>query len=159
MHINKKQIHKKLIDSVEESLMATKTAYQESKSHAQDSELRSESKWDTRGIEAGYLASAQEKRVKELEIELALIKSLPLRDFDIDDEIAVGAVVKLEDQEKFYFISPVSGGTTFRINRHEVQVISIKSPLAQAMIGMLEGDDFKFDSPLGSVLHTVEKIY
>ena len=70
MHINKKQIHKKLIDSVEESLMATKTAYQESKSHAQDSELRSESKWDTRGIEAGYLASAQEKRVKELKIDV-----------------------------------------------------------------------------------------
>ena len=39
-------------------------------------DLKAESKWDTRAIEAGYLASAQKKRLKELEMELISLKNL-----------------------------------------------------------------------------------
>ncbi len=159
MIISKGLIKEQLIDALETKILAAKKAYEESKSYAQEDDLKSESKWDTRSIEASYLASAQEKRVRELEQDLRLLKSLDIRGFEPDEEITVGAIVKLEEQDKLYFITPVTGGQTFKIRGHEIQIISTKSPMGQALLGLMEGDDFKFESPSGSIEYLIESVY
>lgn len=153
------QIIEQLINSLEGNLTAAIQAYQEYKANAQDDEMRSESKWDTRGIEAGYLASAQERRTKELEIELLQIKQLKVRNFCPDEEIAVGALIQLESSDKLYFIAPSTGGHTLSIDNKEIQILSINSPMGSAMLGLEVGDDFKFNSPLGPLEYFVKSVY
>lgn len=125
----KAEIINKLIIMISEELELAIQAMKSSKDLAQSEDFKSESKWDTRSIEAGYLAGAQEKRVKELEVELHNLKSLNIDD---KDTMAVGAIVETED--KTYFITVNTGGQKIQVNEKIVHVVSMNSPIGLKLI-------------------------
>ncbi len=142
----KKQIVKYLREQISTKLENAKEAYQSGHEHATEPELVAESKYDTRGVEAGYLAGAQKKRVEELKQELELLDEMVLD--HSTESVSVGSLVELRfnDQTRLYFISSTSGGSMIEIEGSVVLVVSAFSPIGSEVIGLQEGDTFELET-------------
>jgi len=147
--LDKKKILEMLVSKIRVDLAKAQEAYESSRSLNQGDDMKQEGKYDTRAIEAGYLAGAQMKRVEELKIELQSIEKFVLQDHPMRETIAVGAIVELElnGRTQLYFISTAAGGTSLLINSVKILVITSSSPLGSELIGRREGDRFEVQTP------------
>src|SRR6478736_4959230 len=114
-------------------------------------ENRPENDKDMRALEQSYLARGQAQRVVELQDALNLLKALELRAFTTESRIALGALVTLDDGKdlEHYFIAPAGGGVRVTVDTAEVRVVTPQSPIARALLGKQEGDDFELRTPQG----------
>ena len=103
---------------------------------------KAEGKYDTRGLEASYLAAGQAEQADELAHDLAKFESLTLPDFDPDDAIAPGALIEVEadDELAYYLLAPCAGGLSCDIEATDgspatVTVLAPDSPLREKLIG------------------------
>lgn len=149
--MKKEDVFNEYIKCLESDFIALKGTYELNKKNAQDSEMKAESKWDTRSIEAGYLASAQEAKLKEKEAELNILKNFKLKSFNEDDPINVGALIELYDEEILYFLLPISGGKEITLKGTIIKAISPKSPLGRSLIGAYTSDACQYKTPKGEI--------
>ncbi|NBQ53974.1 MAG: hypothetical protein EBU49_10390, partial [Proteobacteria bacterium] len=63
---------------------------------ATNEESKAENQYDTRGLEASYLAGAQSERLAELHGIRLVLAAMPLREFTNLDAIATGAVIEMD---------------------------------------------------------------
>ena len=103
---------------------------------------KAENKYDTRGLEASYLAHGQNRQAAETAQALQLFQHLEVRDFGADEAVELGALVGLErnDGRALYFVAPRAGGTEIVIGKREVLVITPHSPLGQQLVGRKKGE-------------------
>src|SRR5690349_8797282 len=136
-----KKIISKLTEDMELSIKAARTAHEE----ATHEESKAEDKYDTRGLEAAYLAGGQARQAAEIEKSIAQYESLALAKFGAKDPIDLTALVEMEsDGERiFYFLGPASGGLEFIHDSKQVLVITPQAPLGQNLIGRKQGDKVK----------------
>lgn len=147
--INAIELKKTLMASILEALSANletliSTAH-EAKSAATNSESKPENKYDTRGLEASYLAGAQAKRSQDLEKVIFNLKSLKLGPFSKNAVVDLTAVVKLQvngEAIKYFFILPHAGGLKVSWDAKDFQVITPESPLGSQLKGKKIGDEF-----------------
>lgn len=128
-------IIQQLQSDLEQAISAAQATYQA----ATHEESKPENEYDTRGLEASYLAGAQAKRVAEIEETLYLFQHSELRSFQKDDLIAPTALVEVKAEGKnpsFVLIMAQGGGQTIHFQNHTIQVITPNSPLGEALIGM-----------------------
>lgn len=106
---------------------------------------KAENKYDTRGLEASYLAQGQSKQAAETAQSLHEFASLFPRNFKEGDAIDVSAFVELKskNQSTFYFVGPRAGGTEIVEDGKEILVITPQSPLGAQLIGKKQGDKVK----------------
>ena len=118
---------------------AAKTNYEA----ATHEENRAENKYDTRGLEASYMAASQGKRALELQQTVNIYKALELQTFDEDDEIAMTALITLENESgtMIYFLGPRGGGTRLRVENEIVTIITAAAPLGRKLLGSMVGDE------------------
>lgn len=111
-------------------------------SHAEATaeENRAENKYDTRGLEASYLAAGQANKVAELEAAINAFEELT--DNSAGDSIEIGSLVELdqEDRTEFYFIGPTGGGTEVELDREKILVITPESPLGSQLMNLESGN-------------------
>ncbi len=140
-------IKKALLEKVDLELSQIEAAALTTKAYAQDGDLKSDGKYDTRGIEAGYLAGAQMKRLEELKLERQMLEEIPLRAYRTEDQVGIGALVevKLNNIIRKYFIASTAGGTMLNIENEAILVISVFSPLGDAMIDLKVGEIFELE--------------
>ncbi|MEJ0090853.1 MAG: GreA/GreB family elongation factor [Limisphaerales bacterium] len=140
--MNKRAIIKKIIVKLVGELEIYFRAAQFSRAEATHESSKAESKYDTRGLEASYLARGQSKQAGELEAAIAEFEKLPVKTFGADDPVGIGALVELEnDGENFvYFIGPRAGGTEVLHDKKEILVITPLSPLGEQLLGKKSGD-------------------
>ncbi|WP_415907338.1 transcription elongation factor GreAB [Oleiharenicola sp. Vm1] len=114
---------------------------------ATDDENKAEDKYDTRGLEASYLAHGQSKAAEEAAQAVAQFRALPVRDFTAADPIGLGALVVLESKgaQSRYFIGPRAGGTEVEIDGQSVMVVTPQSPLGRQLLGRKLGDVLLLD--------------
>ena len=131
------KIIKALQSELETYIRAAKASHQE----ATAEENRAENKYDTRGLEASYLATGQANKVMELEDAISAFEDLKAKSFD-DSMIDVGALVELDQngEKAFYFIGPSAGGTEITDGVRDVLVITPQSPLGTQLQGQQQGD-------------------
>lgn len=105
-------------------------------------ESKPENEYDTRGLEASYLAGAQAKRIAEIEELLVICKHLDIKTFGSNDKINSSALVEVEHNGKhnFLFILPKGGGVHVSFEGKNIQIITPNSPLGEALQGLKEGD-------------------
>src|SRR3954469_8198677 len=98
---------------------------------ATDEQSRAENKYDTRGLEASYLAKGQSRQATEVAQALEAYHALPLRTFRAGEAADVGALVTVEGNEgrSVYFIGPGAGGTEVLCEGVAVVVITPQSPI------------------------------
>lgn len=105
-------------------------------------ESKPENEYDTRGLEASYLAGAQAKRIAEIDELLVICKHIDLKYFGPDDKINSSALVEVEHNGKnaLFFILAKGGGVSVKFEGRTIQVITPSSPLGEALQGLKKGD-------------------
>ena len=145
--MNKRALIRKIVIRLTEELEVYFRAAQASRAEATHEQSRAENKYDTRGLEASYLARGQSKQAAEIQAAIAAFEKLDTRKFGAGDPIDVGAFVELEfDGEKTaYFIGPRAGGTEVLHDKRGVLVITAQSPLGEQLLGRKQGDILKLN--------------
>ena len=140
--MNKRTLIRKIIARLTEELAVYFRAAQASRAEATHEQSRAENKYDTRGLEASYLARGQSKQAAEIQGAIAAFEKLDARRFGPGEPIDVGAFVELEfDGEKMaYFIGPRAGGTEVLHQKREILVITPQSPLGEQLLGKKQGE-------------------
>jgi len=105
-------------------------------------DTKAENKYDTRALEAGYLAGAQAERAAQLQVTIAFFERLELKTFTAQTPIATTALIELESDGKktWNFLVPQGGGLKVGHNNCDVFLLGTQAPLGKALVGKLQGD-------------------
>lgn len=144
--MNKPDLIKKIVAQLAQGLALYYHAARAARDEATHEQNKAENKYDTRGLEASYLARGQSRQAAETEKDIQQFESLVVRPFEPEEPIGLGALVELEskDGRSFYFVGPRAGGTEVVLDENEVLVITAQSPLGQQLLGKKQGDRFQF---------------
>jgi hypothetical protein len=145
--LNKKELFKKIIEVIEAELDVAMHAAATAREDATNEESKPENEYDTRALEASYVASGQSKRVAELEEALYMFKHFDIKKFGPADLIGPSALVKVEHNGKVQnlLLMGMGGGVRVVIDGTMVQVVSPNSPLGQNLAGLKLGESFIID--------------
>jgi transcription elongation GreA/GreB family factor len=145
--MNKRVLIQKIVAKLTGELEIYFRAAQASRAEATHEQSKAESKYDTRGLEASYLARGQSKQMTELETAIKEFSQIEPRDFGASDLIEIGALVELDagGERSFYFIGPRAGGTEVEHDGKEILVITPQSPLGSQLMEKKSGDKFKLN--------------
>ncbi len=105
-------------------------------------ESKPENEYDTRGLEASYLARGQAKRIAEIKEFLVVLKHVVIKDFGPDDKIAGTALIEVENNGKKSHLLMMThgGGVTVTFEGKKIQIVTPNSPLGEALLDLVEGD-------------------
>lgn len=146
--MDKKPLLKLFEEQIAEMLRVLTQAALEAHAAATHTESKAEDQYDTRGLEASYLAGAQSRRALELEQLLNLYRFLDLSPFTAQTPIASTALVELgseEGQKSLYLLMPLGGGMQTDWNGRNVQVVTPQSPIGEALLGKRVGDQISVE--------------
>jgi len=130
-----------IVARLHENFTVLEKAARASHAEATHESSKADNKYDTRGLEASYLARGQSRQAKEIMDAIKLYAALPTRDFGPSDPIAVTALVRMDVNGacSTYFIGPTSGGLEVEYQGEEIMVITPQSPLGQTLMGKKPG--------------------
>ena len=135
--MEKKAIVAAVVATLEHELAVATQAAKEAAANATDEESRQENKYDTRGLESSYVASAQAHYAKELKEHIQAYRNLPLPSFDSSRPVSLGAVVTTlssNGRERF-FIGPARGGFETKDEGGAIVIVTPQSPLGRGLLG------------------------
>ncbi len=142
--MDKKVIVQKIIATLQEQLDAYTRAAHDAHAAATDPGSKAENKYDTRSLEASYLARGQALRVAEAEQSLRDFSAPALLNDHSAKPASLGSLLMLESQQEqsLYFIGPSAGGTEVESEGQQVLVITPSSPMGQQLLGKKLGEQF-----------------
>jgi len=153
--VNKSKLLKLVIDEVYMRYEALANSALEAKDAATNEESKAENKYDTRGLEASYLAGAQAGRTEKIKESLFYLKKITEEDLTKKDQAELLSLVQLEDEDgniKNLFIIPVQGGIKINFEDVLVQTITLSSPIGKLIykkkvhdeVVLKQGTDVKY---------------
>ena len=139
--MQKSQLMQRILANLSDSLALLEKAARASHAEATHESSKAESKYDTRGLEAAYLAGGQARQAKEILDSIKLYSGLRVREFAANEPIDLTALVELEldGARALYFIGPRNGGLEVEYQREEITLITPESPLGQNLMGKKAG--------------------
>jgi transcription elongation GreA/GreB family factor len=158
--MNKRALIQAIVTQLGDELAVYAKAAEASRAEATHESSKAENKYDTRGLEASYLARGQSRQIAELESAVVAFQTMEPKTFGADDPIDVGAYVELEQkgQRDAYFIGLKAGGTELEFDGQEVLVITPQSPLGSQLVGRKQGDLLKLTLPGSKTQYRVAKV-
>jgi len=137
----KSNLLERIIEALRESLAILEKAARAAHAEATHESSKAENKYDTRGLEAAYLAGGQARQVREILESIKVYGSLSVKEFGAADPIDLCALVELETGGEVgtYFMGPRSGGLEVDYKGAEIMVITPQSPLGQQLMGKKAG--------------------
>jgi hypothetical protein len=136
--MNKLTLLHRLRSAVMVRISAFERSAQNAHAEATDEQNKAESKYDTRALEASYLAEGQTRQAAEAEQAFLQLEAFEPRAFGVDDSVDIGALLELEARDKvcdWYFLAPCAGGTELEFDGRNVLVLTAQSPLGAQLIG------------------------
>lgn len=160
MIVDKKKIVEVLIEKLNAELIEVEGAAKSTRDLVTAPDLKSEGKYDTRAIEAGYLASAQNKRVEEIKLDIQMLEDLASQ-IEPSLKLQLGSLglISCNGQERLYFLSTTSGGSMLMIDNHPILVISVFSPIGDAALGLGVGESFEVETPKETRQYEIIEVY
>ena len=143
--MNKRKVLQKIIEQLAAELDVYVRAAQAAHAEATHEQSKAENKYDTRGLEASYLARGQSRQAADLENAIAAFQKLEARTFAAGEGIGLGALVELEHngERTLYLVGPKAGGTEVTFNKRHILVITPQSPLGEQLQGRKQGERLK----------------
>ena len=153
--------------------VVTEKSMQDAKDETTHTETRQEGKYDTRAIEAGYLAGAQELRlsvllndIKRLDLIIEQMTKKPLQN---KGRTQVGSIILVteifedcsfpDETTKTYFLLPCSAGNEVMMRGVKITSVSTKSNFGRKLLGLCVGQEFELETPKGRKTTMIEQIY
>jgi transcription elongation GreA/GreB family factor len=149
MTINKQDVLSHLIEQLQQQMDVAMSSAQAAYQGATDSESKSENKYDTRGLEASYLAHGQSKRVDTLRHAIKKYKNLiQLAESSVQpnnqEKITHNCLVRLTNPSKhsiYFYIGFFGGGINLKLNNKEIKVVTPEAPIAKQLIDKYLDDE------------------
>ncbi|MEH6626533.1 MAG: GreA/GreB family elongation factor [Motiliproteus sp.] len=148
--MNKAELIHLILEQLQLELDGALHASQQAHELATHSESKAENKYDTRGLEAAYLAHGLSQRAQELQQSIVDFRQLlPLagaQSQNDPDHIQIGALVMLEDEDekkRWFFLGPQAGGLKLQWQGRDITIISPTAPLGQALSGQQLDDEVR----------------
>ena len=140
--VNKTQLLKSIVIKLERDLEMYYKVAKASHEEATDPQNKAENKYDTRGLEAAYLAGGQVRQAAETEAVLTCFRNLVPRRFGPIDAIDISALVEVKTglETDHFFIAPRGGGLEVKVGKVEITVLTPQSPLGELLMGRKAGD-------------------
>jgi hypothetical protein len=109
---------------------------------ATDPDSKAEGKYDTRSLEASYLAAGQARQVDEMAKAVRVFETITLPDFTMDDPIGMGALVEadIRGEASLLLLVPAAGGMILDVDGQEITLLTPASKLYQSLLGKKSGD-------------------
>jgi transcription elongation GreA/GreB family factor len=143
--MNKREVVERIIEQLREGLEVYEKAARAAHAEATHEQSKAENKYDTRGLEASYLARGQSRHAAEIVHAIEEFSELRNAPAEFSEGIDVGALVELSGRRdrSFYFFGPRAGGTEVVVDGQEVLVLTPQSPLGQQLVGRKAGENVK----------------
>jgi transcription elongation GreA/GreB family factor len=140
--LNKQTLIEHIIDALSGGLDNLTRSARAAHAEATDEQSKAENKYDTRGLEASYLARGQSRQAMEVVEALKQYRALTPRAFAASEPIDLGALVEVKRgrERTFYFLGPGAGGTEVNCEGETVVAITPQSPLGRELMGRKAGD-------------------
>lgn len=145
------QVCRRLADDLALLLAAAEDARQA----ATHEESKAENKYDTRGLEASYLAAGQARRAAEIRAALAAWQALQLRAYDDTQGIQLGALIWLGHAgggQQCLLLGPDGAGLKLQHDGLEITLITPHAPLGRQLLGQGPGDQVQAATQAWEVL-------
>ena len=139
--MEKAEIAAQIIATLQRDLKTAREAARAPVAAATDPGSKAENKYDTRTLEASYLARGQAFRVEELTEALAdWVAFIPAR-HPAGEPVRPGALIRVReaDGEAWYLMGPSCGGMEIRTGQGTAVIITSRSPLGQKLAGRRVG--------------------
>ncbi|HTI71102.1 MAG TPA: transcription elongation factor GreAB, partial [Candidatus Limnocylindria bacterium] len=145
--MNKNLLVRKIVAHLRGELELYFKAARDAHAEATHEQSKAENKYDTRGLEASYLARGQSRQALETEQAITAFETLHVKSFGPTDPIDLAACVEIQGKKdrSLYFLGPRAGGTEITHDKKEILVITPQSPLGKQLIGKRQGDRLKLD--------------
>ena len=156
MDVDKSVVVQAIQDRIQEQLDGLIQMTAMARDEATGGESKAENKYDTRALEASYLAAGQGQRLAELRTSAAWYQTFdPHRVFS---KATVGALLGLEGDagQRWLFLAP-SGGIRVHVNDIRIDVVSPQSPVGRALLGRQCDEEVTLHTPGGA--ETLEILY
>lgn len=130
-----------IVAALETELEAASREARATAAAATDPDSKAENKYDTRALEASYLARGQAQRVTELTDAVAAYRALAANPPAVSGTVVVGASVILDTPagRADYFLGPAAGGTEVKHAGRDIILITTASPLGRQLLGKSVG--------------------
>jgi transcription elongation GreA/GreB family factor len=141
--MNKEYLRSVVVEQLTEDYRLLLRAAVRAHEAATDEESVPDNKYDTRALEASYIAQGQADRARDIGAAIRAMKGMVVREFDDASAARLSALVLLldeQDQEKRVFLTPAAGGLTVCFEGTDILLVTPASPLGRALIGSLCGD-------------------
>ena len=112
---------------------------------ATDPSSKAESKYDTRNLEASYLATGQARQVEDLAEAVRIFDALTLPELGMDDPIDAGALVEadLDGETQWFLLVPAAGGVVVSHEGMEITLLTPESELYRKLVSLQVGDSLE----------------
>jgi transcription elongation GreA/GreB family factor len=139
--MNKAALIQLIVSALSAELDGYARSARSAQAEATDEQSKAENKYDTRGLEASYLARGQSRQAMETVQAMQQYLALVAPALERHAAIEVGAVVEVEHlgEQALYFLGPCAGGTEVVMDGRAVTVITPQSPLGLQLMGAKAG--------------------
>lgn len=146
LHMQKPAVLEALIAHLDSELEGLLRGARASYAAATDPDSKAENKYDTRTLEASYVARGQAQRVAE--VQEARQSFIRLRELAAETTVKLGSLIVLEmgGHQDHYFISPAEGGIEVTVEGQEIMAITPASPLGSQLMGLSVGGSVRLGS-------------
>lgn len=133
--------------ALRDQLRAVSTMTAAARDEATSAESRPENEYDTRALEASYLAAGQGQRLADLREFVDWAEQLNAKPHAV---VGLGSLVQVDDDgsERWLLIAP-QGGEELDVDGLPVQVIGAGSPFGASLLQLEPGDEAELETPAG----------
>jgi hypothetical protein len=153
--MDKTSLVTQIITELGAALKHALAAADEAHKGATHEQSKAETQYDTLGLEHAYLAEGQARRIQELKDSITQLHHFKPKNFNKDDAIYLGALLKLEviagasnKPSLWLLLAPTAGGMNIHWQKRDVQIISPNSPMTKAILGLFLEDEFQLANGL-----------
>ncbi len=159
--MNKLNVITRIIQTLKVELETSVERAKESFDAATDDESRGDGKYDTRGLEASYLAGGQAQQAKELADALDRFEQLKTTSYieAPSKSICLGSLFEISTEngkvKTWYFLANDRGGVEIEEGGVLITVLTLHSPLGASFIGASVGAKVSMNTGLSADITTV----
>ena len=131
-----------ILEALTAELESLSRAAKESFAAATDPDSKAENKYDTRSLEASYVARGQAQRVAEVQEALNRFRALAAAEPEETQIVSLGHIIslKMPDETLLFCMGPAAGGLQVEWDGRMIDVITPASPLGQKLLGKAIGE-------------------
>jgi hypothetical protein len=152
---HKNKVLAKAKSMIHDSLDLLKRAAAATHANSTSAESKPEGKYDTRGLEASYLAGAQAEQVAIVEEGVQKLANLTIE--DEPDTVLTGSlvVVSTDTEELSYLVLPAGGGLQIEQDGDTILVITPNSPIGCLIMGVELGTSVALPEHTGAYISEI----